>query len=72
MEKFTQKQLKNSVESGAAIDLTNSHNKNDVKENYRQIGYASGVYGCNGKLLQGLETGKLYAITSRTTAIYIY
>ena len=71
MEKYTIKQLKSLVNSGAALDVTRSSKKSDIPENYTQIGYASGLYGCNGMLLKG-ESGKLYAVTSRTTAIYIF
>lgn len=71
MEKYTQKQLRNLVATGAALDITNSATR-AIPENYRQVGYSSGVYGCNGMLLKGLETGRLYAITDRTTAIYLY
>ena len=38
----------------------------------RHIGYSYGKYGCNGMLLHGHNTGKLYAVTSRTTAIYLF
>ena len=72
MEKYTIKQLKSLVNSGAAIDVTYSSKKSDIPENYTQIGYASGVYGCNGMLLRGYTSGKLYAVIGRTTAIYIY
>ena len=71
MEKYTIKQLKSLVNSGAAIDVTYAHKSTDIPESYTQIGYASGLYGCNGMLLKG-ESGKLYAVTSRTTAIYIF
>lgn len=37
-----------------------------------QVGYSSGVYGCNGMLLRGHETGVYYAVTSRTLAIFIF
>ena len=72
MERYTQKQLKSLVSSGAAIDVTDWSKQSDIPENYTQIGYASGIYGCNGMLLRGYTSGKLYAITSRTTAIYIF
>ena len=72
MTKYTQKQLKELVKSGAAVDVTNANGRGAIPENYRQIGYARGVYGCSGMLLQGCESGKLYAVTSRTTAIYIF
>lgn len=72
MTKYTQKQLKELVKNGAAVDVTNAKGVEAIGEAYRQIGYSCGVYGCNGMLLQGLESGTLYAVTSRTTAIYIF
>lgn len=72
MTKYTKQQLKSMIENGIAIDLTNSHNRKDLPETYEQIGYSAGTYGCNGLLLKGLETGTLYVIASRTTALYIF
>lgn len=72
MTKYTQKQLKELVKSGAAVDVTNACGVEAIPEYYRQIGYAAGIYGCSGMLLQGIESGKLYAVTSRTTAIYLF
>lgn len=77
MTKYTQKQLKDLVNQGITIDITNADNKKRqeiiVKEDYyTQIGYSSGVYGCNGMLLKGYNTNTLYAITKRTNAIYIF
>ena len=72
MEKYTIKQLKGLVNSGAAIDVTYAKKQSDIPESYTQVGYASGLYGCNGMLLKGCDTGKLYAVTGRTTAIYIF
>ena len=72
MEKYTIKQLKSLVNSGAAIDVTHAKEKNDIPESYTQVGYTSGLYGCNGMLLKGYDTGKLYAVIGRTTAIYIF
>lgn len=60
------------VKSGIAIDVTNARKQGDIPEPYRQVGYSAGVYGCNGMLLQGVQTNRLYAVTSRTTAIYIF
>jgi hypothetical protein len=71
MEKYTQKQLRSLVASGAAKDVTYAHDRKAIPESYNQIGYAAGLYGCSGMLLQG-ESGQLYAVTSRTTAIYIF
>ena len=71
MIKTTKRELKQMVSSGRAIDVTNANGRNEIPENYRQIAYSSGVYGCTGMLLQG-ESGQLYAVTDRTTAIYIF
>lgn len=71
MTKYTQKELKNLVRIGLAIDITNSDSRQDIPERYMQIGYSAGVYGCNGQLFRG-ESGQLYAITARTTAIYLF
>ena len=71
MEKYSIKQLKDLVKQGAVIDVTNAHKRTEIPESYTQVGYSFGVYGCNGMLLKG-ESGKLYAVTSRTTAIYIF
>lgn len=77
MMKYTQKQLKELVRTGAAVDVSyyDNEDRNKLLEKegyYNQIGYSSGVYGCNGMLLQGHKTGTLYAVTSRTTAVYIF
>lgn len=70
MERYTQKQLKNFVNTGAAVDITRGNNETreqiiNKEEYYTQIGYSAGVYGCNGMLLKGHKT-------SRTSAIYIF
>ena len=77
MTKFTQKQLKEMAKSGIAEDISRGTNttRNELEsvEGWlSQVGYASGVYGCSGMLLKGHNTGKLYVITSRTQAIYIF
>lgn len=77
MERYTQKQLKNLVNTGAAVDITRGDNetRNKIINDegyYTQIGYSAGVYGCSGMLLKGHKTGKLYAITNTTSAIYIF
>ena len=71
MEKYSQKQLKNLVANGVAIDVTYSRDSNVIPEHYIQIGYASGLYGCSGMLLKG-NSGQLYAVTTRSQAIYLF
>lgn len=77
MTKYTQKALREMVAEGIAQDITraNLEQADAIKASegwLRQIGYAAGLYGCNGQLLQGANTGTLYAITARTTAIYLF
>ena len=77
MRKYTQKELRNMVALGMAEDVTRADNecyRKIIKEEgyLTQIGYSSGVYGCSGLLLQGYKTGKYYAVTTRTSAIYIF
>lgn len=71
MQKFTQRELRNLVACGTAKDITNARERNEVPEGYSQIGYSCGIYGCNGMLLEG-DSGQLYAVTARTTAIYLF
>ena len=72
MEKYTIKQLKSLINSGAAVDVTHARSQNEIPESYTQIGYSCGVYGCNGMLLRGYTSGKLYAVAGRTTDIYLF
>jgi hypothetical protein len=71
MERYTLKELKRLVRTGAAKDITFCNTRSDVPESYTQIGQSNGLYGCNGKLLQG-ESGRLYAITKRTPALFLF
>jgi hypothetical protein len=71
MEKLTMKEIRRLVEKGLAEDITNGKDRKEIKERYTLVGYASGIYGVNAKLFRG-ESGKLYAITKRTTALYIF
>ena len=77
MTKFTQRQLKDMVYYGSALDISDAKQSDywalkNEEGNFERIGYSCGTYGCNGLLLRGCETGKLYAITKRTTAIYLF
>lgn len=68
--KYTQRQLKEMVADGVAIDIT-TWSTSDVyklqkEEQLEPIGSSYGVYGPNGRLYRG-KSGKLYAVTARTT-----
>lgn len=77
MKKYTQREIKALVKSSAAIDISD-HDNNARREletreiRLEKVGYSSGVYGLNGGLLKGHNSGTLYAITSRTSALFIY
>ena len=77
MTRYTQKELREMVRNNVAVDITSGTNETrkeiEKKEGYlTQIGYACGIYGCNGMLFKGHNTNELYAVTSRTTAIFIF
>lgn len=77
MTKYTQKQLREMVSVGMATDISHIGCKeaDELREKegwLSQIGYAIGVYGCNGQLFKGHNTGRIYAITSRTQAIFLF
>lgn len=76
MQKYTQKELKEFVKLGIAekLDGTGNEHRHEIEGQNGplfQIGYAAGVYGCSGALLKA-SNGKLFAITCRCQAIYIY
>ena len=65
-KKYTQKQLKELVKIGKAIDITGKTNA--IKEDYAQIGYSNGVNGVNGVLYQGIS-GNLYVCFNSTAKL---
>lgn len=71
MKKYTTRQLKELVKIGAAIDVTDAISTTAIPEWYDKIGYSRGINGINGLLMRG-KSGKLDAITSRSTAISIF
>ena len=71
MKRYTQKALREMAKNGQAIDLTHFHEYDALPKPYEQIGYSSGIYGCNGKLLKGAD-GRLYVITTATSALYMF
>lgn len=70
--KYTQRQLKEMVADGTAIDITNkSANelyKLQKEEQLEPIGSSFGTYGANGRLYRGKD-GKLYAVTARAMSL---
>lgn len=71
MKKYTTRQLKELVKIGASIYVTDAISTTAIPEWYDKIGYSRGINGINVLLMRG-KSGKLYAITSRSTAISIF
>lgn len=73
IRKMTQKQIKDYVRDGAAIDITN-YGFDEMKDfphshDLDKIAVSRGIYGINGGLLQDRDTGEMYAITARNSAL---
>lgn len=75
--KVTRKTIREFVKSGEATDIT-SISLDDAKKLTADEGcldtemYSMGVYGCNGCLLRGHNTGNRYAITDRTQSLFYF
>lgn len=63
MKKYTIKQLKSLVNSGAAIDVTGCIDRKIIPEHYTPIGYSCTPNAVTGKLLKGNSTNRLYVVT---------
>ena len=77
--RVTQKQIRNYLNecvSPRTVDCT--HKGTDdyrkiIEEGWLdEIAYSCGVYGCNGVLFIGHNTGKYYVIVGRSTALFIF
>lgn len=77
MTQLTKSEMRRLIKAGAAIDITRG-DEGTRKEvlrregEYKQIAYIPSVRGCGGRLLQGIKSGRLYAIAGRTRAINIF
>lgn len=75
--KVARKVIREYVASGDAIDITNI-SFDDSKKLTADEGwldtelYSMGVYGCNGCLFRGHNTGNKYAITDRTQSLFYF
>ena len=75
--KVTKKTIREFVKNGEATDITNisftDANKLKADECWLDTEfYSMGVYGCNGCVLKGHNTGNRYAITDRTQALFFF
>ena len=75
--KVTKKTIREFVKNGEATDITkisfNDASKLRADEGWLDTEfYSMGVYGCNGCVLKGHNTGNRYAITDRTQALFFF
>lgn len=68
----TQKELKNLVKAGTAIDVTNAGPEiiNDIIYGRTVLAYSCGTYGVNGVLVKAWND-QLYAVIGRTTNLLL-
>ena len=74
LRKYTKREIKEYIRDGFATDITEL-SFSELKEwrngrNLEKIGYSSGVYGISGGIIKDRNTGELFAITERTTALF--
>ena len=75
--KVARKVIREYVASGDAIDITNisfdDAQKLTADEGWLDTElYSMGVYGCNGCLFRGHNTGNRYAITNRAQSLFYF
>lgn len=71
MKKYTLREIKRFVSLGLAKDITTA-SRPAIKEPFEKIGVSRGIYGINGGLLQGKNSGTIYAITARNSNLFYY
>ena len=72
--KTTLKDIKEYIRIGLATDITyySFDQINELRKDtwFDTVAYSTGVYGLNGVVLRDHKTGKMYAIASRTNALF--
>lgn len=76
MKKTTQKNIKTYVSLGMAKNITDLsfEEVEKIREacgGFDKVLYSCGIYGVNGYLLQGINDGNFYAVTARSSAIFL-
>lgn len=72
MKTMKQKEIKNLVKLGVAIDITAEEGNLDRYRRLDPVAVSRGKYGMNGGLLKDCQTANLYAITARNSALFYY
>lgn len=75
MRKYNQKGIRNFVHLGLAENISNYDFEKMSRflheHNIERVGYSTGIYGINAGLLQDKDTGDMFAITSRCSALFM-
>ena len=72
MKTMKQKEIKSLVNLGVAVDITAEEGNLTRYRRLDPVAVSRGKYGMNGGLLKDCQTGKLYAITARNSALFYY
>lgn len=75
MRKTTLREIRSMIATGKAIDITTINNDEEwalrLKEGrFDTLAMSFGVYGMTGAILQGENTGTLYAIKARNANLF--
>lgn len=74
-ERITQKEIRQLISCGAAINVTDWHGKEAderlTRMNLETIAHAESYLGCCGVLARDKDTGQLYAVPSRSSNMYM-
>lgn len=73
MRKYTKREIKEYIRNGFATDIT-ALKFSDLQEwrngrSIEKIGYAPGAYGIAAGIIKDRNTGELFAMTERNTAL---
>ena len=73
MRKYTLSEIKHFIRLGIAQDITNATHTEvlEISNRCDNVGYSCGKYGINGGLLQDRTSGVMYAVTARTSTLFM-
>lgn len=77
MKRTTQRAIKEEIKAGRAIDATSytceQYDATRANEGgFSIMAKSRGVYGCNGLLATGRKTGTVYAVSARSSAVFLF
>lgn len=69
MKQYTRKQLREFVQLGLAVDLTEAEPEK-IPASYMKVGFSCGIYGLNGGLIWDNVLGGYYVILARSSNLF--